>query len=225
MCRCAVASPNRASAQGEKKTRAVRRAGSPWQAWAGCRARLRTRCRWVDLGVARSLRRSRSSRHCAHISSLAAAVDVDDATETLATGDGAMSSRHAVAAGELAGHIQAASRATRRRQALIQRHERSVLSSQHVYGGRRCGLFSARETALRRARSLLGGGRYRAGARSCDWRATWAQVDLFFFHIVLHMRTLELLRPSTRAHASRVLFLSGQAAQALPFSRGARVRV
>ena len=86
-------------------------------------------------------------------------------------------------------------------------------------------LFSARETALWRARSLLGGGRYRAGARSCDWHATWAQVDLFFFHIVLHMRTLELLRPSTRAHASRVLFLSGQAAQALPFSRGARVRV
>ena len=139
MCRCAVASPNRASAQGEKKTRAVRRVGSPWQAWAGCRARLRTRCRWVDLGVARSLRRSRSSRHCAHISSLAAAVDVDDAAETLATGDGAMRSRHAVAAGELAGHIQAASRATRRRQALIQRHERSVLSSQHVYGGRQCG--------------------------------------------------------------------------------------
>ena len=138
MCRCAVASPNRASAQGEKKTRAVRRAGSPWQAWAGCRARLRTRCRWVDLGVARSLRRSRSSRHCAHISSLAAAVDVDDAAETLATGDGAMRSRHAVAAGELAGHIQAASRATRRRQALIQRQERSVLSSQLVYGGRRC---------------------------------------------------------------------------------------
>ena len=86
-------------------------------------------------------------------------------------------------------------------------------------------LFSARETALRRARSLLGGGRYRAGARSCDWHATWAQVDLFFFHIVLHMRTLELLRPSTRVHALRVLFLSGQAAQALPFSRGARVRV
>ena len=138
MCRCAVASPNRASAQGEKKTRAVRRVGSPWQAWAGCRARLRTRCRWVDLGVARSLRRSRSSRHCAHISSLAAAVDVDDAAETLATGDGAMRSRHAVAAGELAGHIQAASRATRRRQALIQRQGRSVLSSQHVYGGRRC---------------------------------------------------------------------------------------
>ena len=50
-----------------------------------------------------------------------------------------MRSRHAVAAGELAGHIQAASRATRRRQALIQRHERSVLSSQHVYGGRQCG--------------------------------------------------------------------------------------
>ena len=122
----------------KEKTRAVRRAGSPWQAWAGYRARLRTRCRWVDLGVARSLRRSRSSRHCAHISSLAAAVDVDDAAETLATGDGAMRSRHAVAAGELAGHIQAASRATRRRQALIQRHERSVLSSQHVYGGRRC---------------------------------------------------------------------------------------
>ena len=90
-------------------------------------------------------------------------------------------------------------------------------------------LFSARETALWRARSLLGGGRYRAGyragARSCDWHATWAQVDLFFFHIVLHMRTLELLRPSARVHALRVLFLSGQAAQALPFSRGARVRV
>ena len=102
----------------------------------------------VDLGVARSLRRSRSSRHCAHISSLAAAVDVDDAAETLATGDGAMRSRHAVAAGELAGHIQAASRATRRRQALIQRHERSVLSSQHVYGGRRCALIHTAGLAI-----------------------------------------------------------------------------
>ena len=165
MCRCAVASPNRASAQGEKKTRAVRRVGSPWQAWAGCRARLRTRCRWVDLGVARSLRRSRSSRHCAHISSLAAAVDVDDAAETLATGDGAMRSRHAVAAGELAGHMQAASRATRRRQALIQRQERSVLSSQHVYGGRRC------------ARSIACPGRARRRLSFCAVRAASAHIS------------------------------------------------
>ena len=105
---------------------------------AGCRVRLRTRCRWVDLGVARSLRRRRSSRRCAHISSLAAAVDVDDVAEALATADGAMRSHHAAAAGELAGHMRAASRATRRRKALVQRKERRPLSSKQPRGGRRC---------------------------------------------------------------------------------------
>ena len=134
-CRSAAASQNRAFCAPKEKTRAVRRAGSPWQAQAGCGARLRTRCRWVDLGVARSLRRRRSSRRCARISSLAAAVDVDDVAEALATADGAMRSHHAAAAGELAGHMRAASRATRRRKALVQRQERRPLSSKQPQRG------------------------------------------------------------------------------------------
>ena len=84
---------------------------------------------------------------------------------------------------------------------------------------------SARGHALWRAGSARDGGRYWAGVRSRVWRAERTQVDTFFFHMACKWRVPELLTASSRAHASRVLFLSDQAPQELPFSSAARVRM
>ena len=66
----------------------------------GCAPRLRTRFKWVDLGMERSLKRSSAVTFAMRFFSLTAAADDDEDVDDLAAGHGATRSRHAAAAGE-----------------------------------------------------------------------------------------------------------------------------